>query len=161
MLIPLRSENLDMILKWRNHPDVRKNSFNDKVISKEEHYRWWDKTRNDAAKRWLLFHDEGKDIGVVNYYDIDNVSAYWGFYLSDKLTNEDRLRYWILIEQQAPQYAFEVLGVSVLRCEVLEFNKATLLMHKRFGYAEKERYSHLRGEVAVLELHKVDVSNAR
>lgn len=152
-LIPLSEHYLDMILVWRNQPEVRQMSLNDHEISIEEHYKWWERIKEDSSKQWLIYADNEKNCGVVNFYDIKPlIEAYWGFYLSNQLLKEETLKYWFAMEKAATQYAFETLKIKSLKCEIFRSNKAALIMHKKSGYREIDAYKHQRGEVVVLEL---------
>ena len=37
----MKSSDLDLILEWRNHPDIRKKMFNQEKIEQNEHKRWF------------------------------------------------------------------------------------------------------------------------
>ncbi len=155
MLIPLSSTELDTILEWRNQSEVRLYSFNDQLISKQEHYRWWQDIKNDLSKRWMIYVLEGQNAGVVNYYNIKyQEEAFWGFYFSDKFEGYEKLKLWFKLEKEAISYAFETLKLLKLKCEVFRDNKAALIMHKRIGYQEIDTYQHDKGEVIVLEIQK-------
>ena len=160
MLIPLSELELETILEWRNQPEVRKYSFNDDFISKAEHYRWWQKIKDDPTKKWMIFQQDKKLLGVVNYYDIKaECESYWGFYLASELPDHEKLRLWFSLEKEAIKYAFDELKLKKLKCEIFRFNKAALFMHKRSGYQEIDTYQHERGEVVVLELQASWVKN--
>lgn len=71
MLQPINSENYAKIREWRNLPEVRSMMFTKHVISREEHDAWWEKTSEDLSKKWLMFSNNGIDLGVVYFADID------------------------------------------------------------------------------------------
>ena len=155
MLIPLSDLYIDKILLWRNQPEVRKFSFNDQLISVEEHNNWWQRVKDDQSKKWMIFQYHEIDAGVVYYTDINpGKDAYWGFYFSTQFEDYQKLKLWFALEKHAINYAFNKLQLVSLKCEVLCFNKAALVMHKRFGYKEIKKYQHARGEVVVLELQQ-------
>lgn len=64
----------DNLFKWRNHPDVRKHSFNTKVISWQEHKEWfYSKIKDPNTKIYVA--TLGKDkIGVIRF-EIEDDSA--------------------------------------------------------------------------------------
>jgi len=160
MLIPLSDLYLEKILLWRNQPEVRKFSFNDHLISIDEHNNWWQRIKDDKSKKWMIFQHQEIDSGVVYYCDISSEKeAYWGFYFSSEFKDYEKLKLWFALEKQAINYAFNELQLLSLKCEVLSFNKAALVMHKRFGYKEINKYQHTRGEVIVLELQQAWIKN--
>ena len=138
MLRKLKEDELDVVRRWRNEPDVRRVMFTDHVISPEEHRKWWSNVKHDPTKEVLLFLDQGQAIGVVNFFDIDSGmrSCHWGFYLADSATMGDRNKVaaWLELEQEAVAYAFDTLGCESLHCETFSHNAAALQMHKRFGF---------------------------
>jgi len=160
MFKALSETDVETILTWRNQAQVRKFSFSDCLISREEHYSWWQKVKVDPSKKWLLFEVQGESVGVVYYCDIIPAKeAYWGFYFSNHIEDYKKLKLWFSLEEDAINYAFNELQLVSLRCEVLKMNKAALVMHKRFGYKEINKYQHARGEVIVLELQQSWIKN--
>lgn len=155
MLINLTDDNFEMIRQWRNQPQVRDFSFNDHIIDKQEHLNWWQKTKADPSKKWMIYRPQGKYVGVVYYCDIKPKNeAFWGFYFAPDLEDYEKLKRWFALEQCAINYAFNELQLVALKCDVFSFNKAALVMHKRFGYQKIGCFSHVKGEVQVLELKK-------
>ncbi|MFK5985250.1 MAG: UDP-4-amino-4,6-dideoxy-N-acetyl-beta-L-altrosamine N-acetyltransferase [Pseudomonadota bacterium] len=158
MLIPLTDVDLELIRQWRNQVQVRKFFFNDHLISKQEHLNWWQNTKDDGSKKWLLFSQNGEKAGVVYFYDIQSkAEAFWGFYFSSDIKDYEKLKLWFALEQYAMEYAFNELQLQQLKCEVFAFNKAALVMHKRFAYKQIDSYQHSKGEVIILEIDKQGV----
>ena len=71
MLLPLTSEDLDLILSWRNQPDVRRCMFSSHVISASEHQSWFEALRDDPSRRVFVYLLEGKKVGVVQFTEIN------------------------------------------------------------------------------------------
>ncbi len=142
-LKPLTEADLQMVLRWRNHPEVRRVMFTDHEISLAEHLAWWEKTRHDPARQVLLFHYQGRPAGVVNFFDIDarQKSCHWGFYLDNERCRDhaERLKIWLGLEQAAIEHAFTVIGAAALYCETLELNRPVHQLHRKFGFEEVER----------------------
>lgn len=142
MLRPADEGDVDDILAWRNQSANRDVSVRQHLIPDEEHRAWWSRVRHDPTRRVLVFEHEGRPLGVVNYFDLDPVSrsGAWGFYLDSDSTTADgtTLMAWIRVMQEAIDYAFDRLGLDVLRGEVLEQNQAVRMMNRRFHFAEGE-----------------------
>jgi UDP-4-amino-4,6-dideoxy-N-acetyl-beta-L-altrosamine N-acetyltransferase len=134
------------VLRWRNHPDVRRVMFTDHEISEVEHQQWWERARSDARYRLLICQWEGRDVGVVNFSNIDDSSCDWGFYFDPDAFGRGatQLRAWRDLEEASLEYAAEILGCHELRCEVFAFNRAVLAMHLRHGFVEVGRYVRQR-----------------
>jgi UDP-4-amino-4,6-dideoxy-N-acetyl-beta-L-altrosamine N-acetyltransferase len=130
------NDDLDQVLEWRNHPDIRKNMYTNHVISREEHYRYFEKVWNDPTVVYLICEGlDGKAVGVVNFVKIDKISgnAYWAFYSGDLARKG--LGTWM--EFLALNYAFETLGLLKLSCEVLDYNMKVVNLHRKFGFTEE------------------------
>jgi hypothetical protein len=140
----------DTVLGWRNHPRVRRSSFTAHEIGEAEHSGWWAAVRADPA-RWLLIYEHGgAPSGVVTFALADSGTdpgtdsgvADWGFYL-DVAGLEGRgelLPAWIGIERDSIAYAFDKIGATVLRGDVLAANAAVWRLHRRCGFTETARY---------------------
>jgi UDP-4-amino-4,6-dideoxy-N-acetyl-beta-L-altrosamine N-acetyltransferase len=131
-LLPLTSEYLDLILEWRNMPEVRRNMYTNHVISKEEHYTWFCKVENDSTKAYFVFELNGKPAGLISFVDINekSKSATWAFYSGNTSTRGIGSSMEVL----ALNYAFDTLGLHKLSCEVLEFNNVVVNFHKKYGF---------------------------
>jgi UDP-4-amino-4,6-dideoxy-N-acetyl-beta-L-altrosamine N-acetyltransferase len=143
MLREAADADRDMVLRWRNHPQVRRASFTTHEIDPAEHGRWWSSVRADDT-RWLLIYEHGSvPAGVVTFTtDNDAETATWGFYLDiDGLNRRgELLPAWISIERESASYAFEKVGVTALRGDVLASNTAVRRLHQRCGFAETGTY---------------------
>jgi UDP-4-amino-4,6-dideoxy-N-acetyl-beta-L-altrosamine N-acetyltransferase len=142
MLREASDADRDMVLRWRNHPQVRRASFTIHEIDSAEHDRWWSSVRADETK-WLLIYEHGSvPSGVVTLTATDPEAATWGFYLDiDGLNRRgELLQAWIGIERESASYAFDKVGVSVLRGDVLAANTAVRRLHQRCGFAETGTY---------------------
>ena len=132
MLLPLTSEDLDAILSWRNQPDVRRCMFSSHVISADEHQAWFEALQDESSRQVFVYLLEGKKVGVVQFTEINqkNGTAFWGFYLGPYTPVDASLR----LELAATTHAFENMKLHKLSCEVIEFNRKVLNMHKKCGF---------------------------
>ena len=139
MLSKVTKSNLKEILGWRNDPEVRKVMFNDHQITENEHLDWFKKIDTDNSKEVLIFTMNDVNLGVVNFFDIDenNKSCHWGFYLSNNVSKKiNKLEVWQELEKEAIEYSFKDLKCEKLICESYAFNLPVIEMHKRFGFLE-------------------------
>ena len=99
-LVDLTEKHKDLILYWRNSDHVRKYMFTDRLITPEEHDRWFGRVQyfdatqdkdlrnvliqNGIIARILLF--QNRPVGFVNFTNIDvrNNKCCWGFYLGER-----------------------------------------------------------------------------
>lgn len=52
---------------WRNHPDARKNFFNEKTVSWQDHRKWFYSKINDPGTRIYLAVLKEDKIGVIRF----------------------------------------------------------------------------------------------
>ena len=146
-LIPLTEEYLEMILEWRNAPEVRKNMYTSHEISLEEHKGWFKKIKHDNTKRYFVFTLNGIPKGVVGFVDIDNTArkASWAFYSGDTTTRG----IGSLMEITALDHAFRSLELNKLHCEVISFNEPVIRFHRKHGFQVEGVFKkhHLVNEV--------------
>lgn len=87
--IDCNSSELDEILKWRNSQDVRENSFNQNIISREAHFNYVKTLQNRSDVAYFLIYDENNiPLGVVSFTNITEKSAEVGYYKSLNRKNE-------------------------------------------------------------------------
>jgi len=106
--------------------------FSSHVISDAEHQAWFRAQLDDPRRQVFVYQLGDKKVGVVQFTEINqkNRSAFWGFYLSPFATVDASLR----LEFAATAHAFESMKLHKLSCEVIEFNKKVLNMHKKCGF---------------------------
>ncbi|MDH5573371.1 MAG: UDP-4-amino-4,6-dideoxy-N-acetyl-beta-L-altrosamine N-acetyltransferase [Gammaproteobacteria bacterium] len=162
MLREIQREDLEIILQWRNHPNVRKAMFTDHEITLEEHLAWWNRVKDDNTKLNLILEYEDKPVGVLNFYDMKDGECVWGFYL-DNWTERNRqslFKIWDAMEREALDYAFNISGCKRLLGETFEFNSAVLQMHYRYGFKKHDEYMRMKDgimqNVIITELKSED-----
>ncbi len=69
-LRPARMSDAAVILSWRNHPSVRRASFDSRPISREEHKRWLARVIESPDRILLVGEEGGVPFGTVRF-DID------------------------------------------------------------------------------------------
>lgn len=134
-LIPLSQEYLDMVLEWRNRLDVRKNMYSSHVITLEEHLLWFERICKDITKKYFIFQLNDRPCGVIGFVDInvESKSSSWAFYSGDTSIRG----VGSLMEVAALDYAFNVLELEKLYCEVLEFNDPVIQFHRKHGFLQE------------------------
>lgn len=129
----MTSDDLPMVLAWRNREDVRQNMYTNHVITQEEHMSWWARESVNPKSRLLIFEMDGSPSGVVvfTHYSGPQGLASWAFYSGDTT----RRGVGPLMERAALTYAFETLKLRKLECEVLDFNMKVVKFHRRHGFS--------------------------
>lgn len=134
------------LLELRNQENVRNNMYTNHIITEDEHIGWIARLKGaDHTKFFAVFLD-GKIIGGISLTAISrpNKRADWAFYLDENLQGRGL---GSALEFKFLDYVFLDNDFEKLNCEVLDFNKAVVSLHKKFGFVEEGfRRNHiLRG----------------
>lgn len=131
-LCPATTDDLDTMLAWRNHSDVRQMMYSKHVISKQEHLDWWAKQQGRDDILHLIYYFQGQKDGVISLSRIDlgDGSATWAFYSRPGAPSGTGSRMEFLLLEKV----FFDLGLRRLDCEVLEKNPRVKDLHLRFGF---------------------------
>lgn len=68
-------EDIELIRKWRNHPDIRKNMMFKKHITKSMQEDWFHSI-NNPFNYYFLIEYRGTDIGVINCKNVNTIDGY-------------------------------------------------------------------------------------
>lgn len=141
-LRPLQPEDSDRLLAWRNLPEVSRWMYNDHLITREEHERWFAGAIGASDRRYWVIEYESQPVGLANLADIslEESRADWAFYLADPSVRGSGLG--AFVEYMVIERTFEELGLQELYCEVIVENAAVLKLHERFGF---QRIAALEG----------------
>jgi len=126
--------DLAMVLQWRNSQEVRDSSFNNGVISLEDHLDWWEKDKINPLSDLMVYEWRGIPVGVVTFkYDSEKPKvALWSFYVGNAVEPGIGTRMCMA----AIEYAFFVRQVQELSGEVISFNDKSVDFHKKLGFKE-------------------------
>ncbi len=157
MLRPAQDSDLDAMLVWRNHPEVRRVSLTQHEIAPDEHAAWWAKTKTDPTRLVLVYERDQVPSGVVTFFDLDADarSSWWGYYLDNAGLEARGAMFpaWIAIQREAVKYARDTLGLAQLDGETLADNTAVVEFNERQGFVEVERYGRVIDGAEVEVVH--------
>lgn len=134
MIRRLTSNDLAMVLSWRNHPSVRSMMFDSLIIEMDEHRGWFDRTSQDATRRLLIVEADENPVGFVQLDGVEpgGVSD-WGFYARPEApAGTGRL-----LGRIALDYAFNELDLHKICGRVLAVNQPSVGLHKRLGFRQE------------------------
>lgn len=144
----IRDDDLELMLRWRNHPSVRSSMFSQSIIEIEQHRLWFERESKKSDSVWLLFMDESNTPrGVVYFTEMNRVSsnAFWGFYAAPDAPAGTGTK----MGSEALAYYFNYLGFHKLNAEVLESNERSYHFHRKLGFQVegvlRENYFGLSG----------------
>lgn len=135
LLREIRDEELELMLSWRNHPNVRQNMYTRHEISLDEHLAWWRRTKKNPTAQYWMYEFNNLPMGIIGFASIDfvNRNASWSFYANPEAPHGLGSR----MEFLALDHAFTALRLHKLWCEVLSLNKPVLKLHERFGFQQE------------------------
>ncbi len=149
--IDLNSKKKEMVLLWRNHPNVRKWMYTEDEIILNEHLNFIENLKNRNDKLYFVVKKSDDYIGVVDFTKIDRLkkSVYFGFYANPdiKIVGIGRV-----LEEVSIDYIFNVLKLKTLKLEVFSNNKQVRNLHKKYGFYEVGKKIINDKEVICMEL---------
>lgn len=134
LLRPMRESDLEQVLTWRNHSDVRRYMLTQHEISPDEHARWFANTLNEAGRYLLVFELAGNAAGFVHFSGaMRGEAADWGFYAApDALAGTGRK-----LGIAALNYAFESIELHKICGQALDFNEPSIRFHRALGFQKE------------------------
>jgi UDP-4-amino-4,6-dideoxy-N-acetyl-beta-L-altrosamine N-acetyltransferase len=130
--VNLNSEEKNLVLRMRNHSEIKKWMYNQNNISEIEHSVFFANLKNDVNKKYYLVKNNKKILGSVNFSKIHlNNSAELGLYVNPFLRREGIGR---VLDTVSSYYAFKELGVNKLKLEVFSNNERAISFYKKCGF---------------------------
>ena len=147
--IDLKLEEKEMILKWRNHPEIRKWMYNQDEIKLEEHLTFIESLKSRKDKLYFLVKKEDEFIGVIDFLDLDKKEIFYGIYSNpnSKIMGVGRILNEISID-----FAFNSLKAHKLKLEVFEDNIQVRNLHKKYKFRETSQKYVNNKKVICMEL---------
>ena len=129
--IDLTVDDKKMILRWRNHPNIRKWMFTQETINLVDHLNYIDSLNSREDRVYFLVKKGSQTIGVIDFTNIDheNKKAEFGIYGNPELRRVGRILMENIID-----YGFNVLKVETLVSEVFEDNISAIKLYKRYNF---------------------------
>ena len=141
----IQQSDLELILRWRNHPKIRRHMYSQHLITWDEHLRWFLKKKKDPKTHLLMFELDKNPEGFISFRENECVgTAEWGFYLSpDAPKNTGRL-----LGFAGLSYAFETICVHKVCGEALGYNEKSIRLHLSLGFQQEGvlRQHHFDGK---------------
>lgn len=127
-------DDLESMLSWRNHPEVKRFMLTQHEITPDEHWAWFEESSKDQSKALLVIEEHGIPIGTVHFTGVkENGTAEWSFHSAPHSPKGTGYK----ICTSALQFAFRNLSVNKVSSRVLAFNTASLKLHHRLGFKDE------------------------
>lgn len=132
----MRENDLDVVLSWRNHPDVRHFMYTTHEITLDEHRRWFFQNDRSQSSDLLIYEQRGQPCGFANITRTRcEAIADWGFYMAPGAMRGSGRG----LGQSVLDYAFKVLGLHKVCGQALGFNERSIRFHLSLGFREEGR----------------------
>ena len=130
----LHNNDLETILRWRNHPEVRRFMYTQHEISLEEHLQWFECVSQDPTRHLLIYEEGGDALGYINItVHKTGKIADWGFYLAPDAIKGTGKK----LGKATQDYAFGPLELHKLCGQVLAYNKRSITFHLNQGFQQE------------------------
>jgi UDP-4-amino-4,6-dideoxy-N-acetyl-beta-L-altrosamine N-acetyltransferase len=128
---PMRPTDLDCVLDWRNHSDVRRFMFTQEIIALDEHQRWYEKASKDSHKKLYIFENNQLALGFVSFTEVAPGGVVdWGFYTAPQAPKGTGRQLGLT----ALHHAFSQLNVHKVCGQAIGFNQRSIDFHLGLGF---------------------------
>lgn len=137
--------DLEMVLAWRNHPEVRCYMFTQHEIGLEEHTRWFECASQDSSRHLLIFGNQDIALGFIHIHEVaPGGIADWGFYAAPDAPKGTGRQ----LGYAALKYAFTAVGYTKLCAQALSYNERSIRFHQNLGFKKEGvlRQQHFDGK---------------
>lgn len=138
--------DLEMVLAWRNHINVRRFMYTQNEISMTEHSRWFECANIDTKRHLLVYQMGDQPLGFINLHEISAGGiANWGFYVAPNAPRGTGSALGCTVLK----YAFHTLNLHKLCGQVIEFNDRSIRLHLKLGFSKEGilRKHHFDGQI--------------
>jgi len=130
----VQQQDLEMILSWRNHPEVRRYMFTQHEIGLDEHLGWFERSSRDERRRLMIFEADGVACAFVNLTRVGKGEVWdWGFYVAPGSPRGTGRR----LGRASLHEAFFRMKVHKLCGQVLAGNERSVRFHEALGFVRE------------------------
>lgn len=145
-LRPMHLDDLERILAWRNHPEIRRCMYSQHEISFDEHSEWFLQASQDKSRHLLIYEMGTIPLGFINIHQIATGGiAAWGFYTAPDAPKGTGKA----LGKAALRFAFGEAMLFKLCGQVLIRNEKSIRFHQKLGFKQEGvlRRQHFDGQV--------------
>lgn len=148
----LSKDDLEMVLQWRNHIDIRQWMVNSKPISFQEHSAWFKRNQDRSDRFFFIFEYQQRPCGYVSFVAVPNSFVYeWGFYIEPNAQQG----LGSLLARVALDHAFFKIKADKVFGQVIDFNERSIKFHQKMGFCkEGVLRKHFQDERGVFDIHQ-------
>lgn len=126
--------DLQTVLDWRNHPEIRRYMLTQHEISIDEHLAWFERSSHDLNRKLLIVEEGELAFGFVNFSNVSHGGITdWGFFTDPNSPKGSGRK----LGKVALDFVFGVIGVHKVNGQALSFNKPSIHFHRRLGFVQE------------------------
>jgi UDP-4-amino-4,6-dideoxy-N-acetyl-beta-L-altrosamine N-acetyltransferase len=134
LIRPMIHTDLERVLVWRNHPDVRRYMYKQHEITLAEHQCWFESTLQNLKMHLLIFEANHQPQGFVSFSKTGNGGVTdWGFYAAPGAPKGSGRQ----LGNAALNHAFTHLKVHKVCGQVLAYNLRSIQLHQFLGFQQE------------------------
>lgn len=132
----MQANDLLMVRRWRNSPQIKKYFFSQNKISSAEHEQWFYKNHNKPKHHLMVFEQGKQALGFLQLIcDQQETKSYeWGFYIAPTYLAQGHGK---ALVKRALKFAFTTLDAEKVKGKVLEGNKVSEKLHQDCGFEQE------------------------
>ena len=142
---PMADTDVERVLAWRNHLEVRRYMYTQHEITLDEHQLWFERARQDPRKHLLIFEVDDQALGFVSFRELDSgATADWGFYAAPDAPKGSGRE----LGRVALDHAFNDIKLHKVCAQALAYNERSIEFHQSLGFQQEGtlRDQHFDGE---------------
>ena len=136
----------ELVLTWRNHPDIRKWMIDDSLIPLKNHLHFIDLLHTKTDRCYFLVQKDSEYIGVIDLTAMDANCAELGIYANPDMRGVGHILMNALIDHA------KTLGLSKLIAHVYTTNVRAQNLYKKFHFIQTKETRHNTKKMNTLEL---------
>lgn len=126
--------DLEQVLAWRNHEEVRRYMYSRHEISWTEHTHWFERAARDRNRHLLILEVDSVPRGFINiHHCAPSGVADWGFYTAPDAPKGTGRQ----LGNAALDYAFNEAGLHKICGQALMHNGRSIKFHLRLGFQQE------------------------
>jgi len=124
-----------MVLEWRNHNDIRKWMYSSDLITKDSHFHFIEKLKQNKENKYFIVQESKVSLGVIYFNNINFIekSVNIGLYVNPFFRVKGK---GSILLQTAISYAFEQLNIKKIYLEVFSKNQSARNLYNKFNFKE-------------------------
>ena len=145
----LTLEQKEMVLIWRNSPEIRNWMYNEEEIELNDHLNFIESLKSRKDKLYFLVKKDKEYIGVIDFTEIiEEESLHMGIYTNPNIKGNGKILLNKIID-----YSFDNLKVKKIYSEVFSQNNKAYELYEKYNFKDISKKTINNKEVICMELN--------